>query len=373
AVVIVVGGCKDFSVPEDPLVSPGQVDRIAGILGLSEEQKASARDLYGAYRGEFDLARGKLTDFYRRADRVHETTGDDAAVKAKERAKEKFDGHVAALRTRLIEDLHELVTPEQMAKWPLVERRLRRDELGEWGGLHGSGIDVAAVFEHIEKPGDRASRVAEIIDQYEDSIDRPLIEGRRVKGEWARREERLKKSAAAPDPAEQQRATTAFLSRLLTISQSMQRVNMRTVGELEDALPTARAAEFRDEFNGRAFGEMFTPGSFMTLVAEVERLDDLTAKQRERIDALREEYLGEVRRTGAVWAKAVVAWEQSKSVNAEGGEENKDEPPSVTSAKAAREALEPRYRKSVAGLLTPSQLEQFPGLDGREALGEIEF
>lgn len=377
--MLALGACRDLSVPAEPLLAPAQYDRIGDALGLTDAQQAAARDVYAGYRAEFDAARAKLQAYFERADRVREVTGDDERVqKAKARAREKFDAHSKALRARLLEDLQAVVTPAQMAKWPLVERRLRREELAEWGGLHGSGVDVAAVFESIERPGDRNPAVARALDDYEEAIDRPLLEGTKAKAAWEAREAKRTRTARRADgdgrdEAAERAALTAHLARLLELSQSMQRINLRAADDVEAALPQARAREFRRAFDRRAFGEMHAPTPFAALLDEIESLDDLTEAQRARIEALRSEYEAAAWEAGSRWARAVAAWEQSKHVDPDGAGGEEAEPAAVASAKAARHAVDARFRREAAGALTPAQLEKFPGLAGDERLGEIEF
>lgn len=380
-------GCRDISIPSEPLMAAGQYDKIAAILGLSAEQTAAARDLYAAYRSDFDAARLKLQDYFERAERVRADTGDEGSVqRAKERARAKFDKHSAMLRERLLEDLRAVVTPQQMARWPMVERRLRREELGEWGGLHGSGVDVAAVFEMVEQPGDRTPGVQRALDVYEDAIDRPLLEGRKAKAEWAARQKKAAKSnivaeavheLAAERGVEDQVALTdadkaalnEHLTRILDISKSMQRLNLRTAEEVAGSMPSGRGPAFTREFDQRAFGEYHQPTAFADVLRRVDELEDLSAGQRERLARLRKEYEPAARSAGDRIARAVVAWEQARRV----GDEQEPEPREVSAAKEARATVDERARRDLAALLTPEQLELFPGLQENRTLGEIEF
>src|SRR5262249_37756179 len=98
----------------------------------------------------------------------------------------------AALEKTFLDDFKSLLTAEQSANWPRVERLPRREPWLRFGFVSGSSVDLTSLVDGLKLPDDARAKVRDTVEEYEQALDRVLVER-----ENAAKEDQAKSAAAA--------------------------------------------------------------------------------------------------------------------------------------------------------------------------------
>jgi hypothetical protein len=346
-----------------PAVSSTHVARYGDLLGLSDDQRIAVKDMHQSYLNEHATATAlmqqKIDDARAEADESGQFEG---FIKVVESARKEFSSAVAAARTRFFDDLRLVLSPEQDALWPAVERTSRRVESIGSGALSAESIDLIQLVDDLGAPDDVRATVTPVLEAYEGALDTALVER-------AAEREKLRDKIAAngPGPGALLADPDAHKS-IREASLKVREVNVSYARQIANILPTEWRAKFDTEFQRRSFPQVYAHTYTQRVLDTAKEFEDLTPDQRAQIEALRERLDRELDAANARWAEAVRADEEDPSTEVLIAEQFGtpmeirlgSEPQALRDAKEARSQVVSSYLDQVRSLLSPEQQARLP-------------
>lgn len=168
------GGFGDVASPQ---IDSQEIEKYRDLLGLSDDQLETARELHAAYMAELDKLATRAREITEAARTEFRETRDFTVWRDLRGVIEKISEQRDALTQSTLDDLRLVLTPEQDAQWSNLEQfRRRRHELVEGATLSGEGVDLLAIVDLEELTDDSRAPVQALLDQYASELDRAIIE-----------------------------------------------------------------------------------------------------------------------------------------------------------------------------------------------------
>lgn len=280
--------------------SRDDVARYGALLGFDEAQSEAALALYDGMVAEQQEAAAKL----------RESITNSAKNAGENRTTFRLDGDFAArMREQMqarqaredsfVTDLRSLATDAQAERWPGVERAIRRDRSLPRGRLAGERLDLVKIASELNIAGPAATPdVASLLTQYETELDRAIVERDKRAAEMR---------GLAPGDANAQ----ALREKATEAREALRDVNRRFARQIAGSLPEQDATRFKEVVAERSFPQIYERSHAAESLDAALKMDDLTPEQRQAIEALRDAYVRDARRTNEEWAKAQEEWEQT--------------------------------------------------------------
>lgn len=274
-------------------------DVTAEGMQATEEVRRDLEQLLQAIReAQADGDQQRLDELNQRLRDLRERSREDlAALKPKPMAPEEtrrvgdaIVGELAAwrsARSALRDDfstgLQTILDEDQRARWPVVERHLRRLRELDDARLTGESVDLIALARAMELSETGEERIAPLLGAYGRELD-DALRARRAYLEDSRFE--LYRAAMAADPGRGQ----TIVDRELEMRLQVRAINLRHAEEVAASLSDAEGEAFRAAVRLEALPRAYRPTrSWRTLTAASD-LEGLTATQRESISILLAEY-----------------------------------------------------------------------------------
>lgn len=339
-------------------ISKRSLDAYIAMLGLSDDQAAAARTIYDGYSAEYRQAVDTQRQALMQAQRKAEDTGDQSMfIEKLPEIQKEFREKSQKTEAGFFRDLKDLLSPEQDAKWPRVERARRR-EVGLRGqSLSGAGVDIVALLRDQHLPEGVMTGLAEPIEQYEQELDRVLKDA-----------ERLRDSSDMPDVSK-----GLDLAKLQEQSKSwreiglrLQEVNERTRAKIDGMLPEDARSAFSQAYLRAAMPLVYRPARVMRELDSVLKMSDVSPEQREKLASIKARYQKEAAGLNSAWAAALRSSEQKDQGGAAvvlpgGGQmlmKTDDDPQDLRDARKARSDLDDKTGESLRSLLTQAQKDR---------------
>lgn len=376
-----LGGPGGFGDVLNPSVTSRDLDRYADILSLNPDQRAIVRELFGGYQEQYrafaeqareqmaavrermEAARGEGGEAGRRDQRGGGRPGGEFFAAMRD-AFTRLRGERERMERTFFEDVKTILTPEQAAQWPRVERLRRRETTMSHGFIAGENVDLFRLLERMNLPADLTQALTPTLEQYEVELDQALVARNKVQeegidgflgGRFGRPEEGL----------DMEKAQRAF-QEAREASLRLRDVNRRFARQIEAALPEDRRQTFTRLFNEASFPEVYRESPVVRNVSAALGFSDLTADQRTRLIEVRDQFLRESAPVLDRLAKAIEEQQATMTVDQlmarfRGGDDNSP----LGQARQARRELERSFSDRVRSILTPEQIERLPQGEGR--------
>jgi hypothetical protein len=274
------------------------------------------------------------------------------------------------LRGDFVADVHTILTDEQAAQWPDLERLLRREKTLPRSQFSGEGVDLFHVARDMHLNADEHAIVEPILDQYAVTLDSAL----------KARNDRLETLRAETMAAMMQRhvdAASALASEEVALRTAVRDVNERYAELAAQALGDPRGGEFRAQFAQQAFPRIERPTFAQRSFEAALEMDGLTPETTAAIQSLQERYAGTIRAKNAELVAAVRETEPTQiTMRVQfwearmNGQEPSRPDDELRSKFEDRFKFDQDYRTQLEALLTPEQIAQLPPLPEFPAVGE---
>jgi Spy/CpxP family protein refolding chaperone len=353
-------------------VTKRHLDRFIEALALNAEQRESAVAIHDAYAATVEQARKAQRDAMEEIRRAAEDSDDHGVfMERMPKVQRAYRESTEQAEKSLMSDLRSLLAPEQEERWPGVER-MRRRQSHLRGGLSGEAVDLVELVYGLKLPGEAASLVSPVLDEYAIELDRYLVE----REAQAREAPQFGPGRMEFDGEKMQKE----VERAREASQRVVDLNNRTADKVKAMLPEDLRDRFAAEYRRRSFPRVYRPGRVSTGVEAALAMSDLDESQREALRDLRASYERDLSAANARWAEAIRASEASGQQGglalAGGGRMMMsfgDEPEDLKEARTARRDLDERTSERLKSILRPEQRERLPKAPppGRDdAMGE---
>lgn len=281
---------------------------------------------------------------------------------------EDFRKAKAELRQQFVTNAQTNLIPEQIERWPSLERTLLRNKSLPKGRLAGERTDLVKVLGKIDMSESDREALAGSVETYEITLDSAL----KKRDEFvvtAHREVDRAMQNNDPDKA------LSVIDRATTLRLAVRSINDQFTQSLAAMMPTPVAQAFQLKVLEVSYPLIYRQTRGQKTFAIVEEMDEVSDETMLRINDLEKAYLAELNSLNGQIKQAIDKFEPDEPRR--GIERTKrvmtgDETPSavfvepdgegnpVRDAYARRRTLDDQYCKLVAELLTPEQAALLP-------------
>lgn len=339
----------------DPPVTSEQLKKYDDQLGLSDEQREAAKALFDGYFASFQA---KADEARKAMDSVREQfreTRDPSVFEKMGESMIAFRKARTEAERAFLNDYKSLLTEEQAAQWPKLERSRRREATIRQGFIAGERIDVVRLVDQLKLTPEQLAAVQPTIDAYEQELD-PALAKRNEFMENAMGQgmgmARRFMNGEGPDENMQKMFEEGRAN-----AQRVRDINRRYATQIEGALPADLAAKFRDEVNRESYPMVYRTRYPQTAIAAVEAFPDLTDEQKASLASLKDTYNRDLSALQDKGRKAQDDMEASFSLQNMGGMFNNE---ALRDLRSQGESLDNKTIESLKALLTPEQAAKLP-------------
>jgi Spy/CpxP family protein refolding chaperone len=343
------------------------------VLDLKPDEQQALQALYDGYAGklksEGDVVKESAQEDIEKAEAMNDAT----LLKAAREKYQAFDKRADEWRKQFLEDLKSLLNRDQEARWPILERELRRIKSIGGGKLTGENIDIVRLTEDALGDTPMPPAVSEILNRYREEIDHALTERQRFLDNEGK---------AFSDLLKNDSGKALSLWKQSQVVRSVVRdVNERFARQVAAELPEAIRPGFEKKVFNQTFPMLVKPGKVDEYLKDALELSTLTAAQKTELEAIKARH--EAKRME--WAKqAAAGWrdfeatnkpgELSKALNEPEDETHQrfngawlDEKHPLVRARRDRFTLDAATRRAIDGVLTSEQRDAVPSRVGEMA------
>jgi hypothetical protein len=343
-----------------PAISTKDVERYGAILKMDSGQMDAAKALVESYRADFEAASKEMRDKMRAIRDEAQESRDFSAMEQMGPLMEKFSKKSAEMEKSVLGDIKTLLNEEQTAKWPLVERTRRRERTIDRGTLAGESVDLVRVVDGLELKPEIKQGLAESMEQYQSELDRALIERNKVLDEDASSQQPFNGRLVFDMEDIQKR-----MKKVKEAGEVVRSVNQKYAKVLEPLVGEEAQSRFQAEVKRQSYPQVYRASRTSKALDAAMKFDDLDARQKESLAALKESYGRDVGTVNDRWAAALKDEE-----NSDGGPMfiggaqimlgDQDQSGPVPDARKARRELDKKTMDALEALLTPVQKDKLP-------------
>lgn len=337
-------------------VTKQQLERYGKVLKLSTEQAQAAAALLegmdASLKPKQDAARKVMEDAREefresRDPSVWQTVGEKMTKLREERT---------AAEKQFFDDMKQLLTPEQVAMWPKVERERRREKVMGQGVISGERADLVKIVSGMKLADASQKAVEPILDSYEAELDPILVKRGEVTEKFTGQQGRLRElmMGGGGDTSEINKLFEEGREAAIRVRDA----NRRYAKQIEGALLAEEQSKFTAEFKKESYPQIYGRPGYGTQVLEAVAKMELDATAKKSIEGIKEEYdrtINALREKAAQSQdeQAQTATLQSMMASFMGSED-------MRKFRESSRDLDTKVVDQVKALLTPEQIAKLP-------------
>lgn len=340
-------------------ISRRSFDEYAKLLALTDEQKETAMTLWEGYKEAHKTATDEMQAKMEGLQEKARDTGDWSVFqKDLPEMQKDYAEKVEKSEKSLVEDIKATLTPEQLEKWPAIERHRRRDTSLRFGFYSGTALDLIRI---VQRQGINANsdESKEVLQQYEMELDNKLA-GMAKWGEDMR-EDAFKKAG-------DMNAQMDILKKAGEYSKEVRDVNRRYMTRLAATLDEESKVKFEEEFNKRAYPRIYKDSHTLEMIKAAEGFSDLDDTQKEAVKTIAEQYKREASAVNASWAKSQDDAEEKAGGSMSlmmaqwmgGSDDVKKAQEELKKKREERKEIDDKYSKRLKDALGKTQTDRLP-------------
>jgi hypothetical protein len=331
-------------------------------LKLDSTQRVIVEALFGDYESEFQAG---LERMKKRFENMREElqVGDQRRILAKVFAPFKDwtveKGH---LGEQFMQSVKVVLTDEQLALWPSVERRLYREKkLARPNGLSGESLNLFYVIRDMHLDERTQLQIQPVMEAYDVALDQALH--RREDPATSVQNDMLD---AMADQDSQKRMNA--VDRFIQLKIGVRSVNDEYIERIAAALPDEIGRQFRQQALERGYPRVYREHAVQRMFKQAKEIEGLPSDVLRAIVDLEAAFLGELASTNQELLNAVRQYEPLlERYRAEdfdrrtSGQPTEPRNDPTNAMFAQRDEMCRKYAKRLQGLLTPDQFAMIPG------------
>lgn len=340
----------------EPGVSTRDLDTYAEFLSMTPEQKEAATALLEGYQSEFDRIAKSMRDTTDAAREEFRDTRDFTVWDDLRPKMEAFQAKRKEMESALLSDVKVLMTDEQAARWPELERLRRRETTLRRGFLSGETVDIVRLVQDSRLPAEAMEEVKPLLSQYELELDRVLIErNEQYEAGMSRGIDLFRQGDMA--------AVNELFNKARESGVKVRDVNRRFARLVEGIIPEEQRGTFAREFKERSFPRVYRDSFALRSLDAAAEFGDATPEQKAAISELRDGYSREAEAANEKWSKAIEESEMTitpmEMMGGGGG-------PGLREGRTARRDIDQKTVEKLKALLTEDQVKRLPERRERE-------
>lgn len=342
------GGWQDMY---DPAVSTRDLERYARFLKMGDDQTEAAKALLEGYQAEFEVHAREMRETTDAAREEMRETRDFTIMQDLQPKLEAFREKSKKMEQAFLSDVKALLTEDQSAQWPRVERMRRRDTTLRRGFLSGEAVDVSRLIEELNPSDELKQAVAGALEQYETEVDKALIERNAIYEEAMGQGMTMWRSG-------NMEAMQEMFAKGREAGIKVRDINRKFARQVEGLLPEDKRDDFQEKFRERSFPRVYRPTMALLSIEAAEKFDDLNEQQKQQVEELARGYRQQAGELNSKWSKAIEETELTTTMMElfSGGSNN----PAAREARTARRELDSKTLDRLKALLTEEQAARLP-------------
>ncbi len=360
----------------DMSISRRSLDSYAKILNLTDDQKTAARALLEGQRAAAkDLAKEMQTKMEAMMEEARESSDWTQFQKKSMAIQEEMEKKATSQEKAFYEDVKLLLTPEQEAQWPKVERHRRRETIMRFGIVGGMSVDLYKILDQAKIEPGSIDGLVEILDRYENDLDTRLKDFERI-GKEAQK-------TAMGDGMMDFEAQRKAIKDVEAQGRLVRDINRDYTRRVLAVIPEDKKAEVELLINRRIHPRVYKETYAEKAMTAALAMKSLSDDQRSSLAAYQTTFLRDITTASDKWAKATEEKEEKAGgkisammdgfmggMGGPGGEKDT----TLTDARKARKEVEDRALDRLKSVLSEEQYTALPEKksDARGQMGFIE-
>jgi hypothetical protein len=260
------------------------------------------------------------------------------------------------LEKSFFDDLKALCSDEQLANWDAVDRYRRREKAMRFAFVSGSAVDLVAVVERTKVKGTNEADFKDGLLRYEGEVDKLLQEFERI----GKESQKDMYDGAMFDMSR----IEPMMRKFYDSAAQVRDVNRKHARQLAELMSEEDRLKFDAEVQRRSFPRIYRPSRPQTMLTSAMGFADLTAEQREQLDAIKQAYGRDALPINERWSKATEEKEEkaggSVMVMIQGFQGQNDPNDPVREQREARKELDKTTADRIKAILTKEQIARLP-------------
>lgn len=261
------------NISRSPQLSRADIDSINRVVGFTDQQRETVLDIYEAHVNQFS---SELSDLVVKLEDARDealATNNPRPINQASELVKNWNERSAELDQQLLADLRLLLTADQEALWPRVERELRRIRLGANGVFAGESVDLVRLLDTIHTDWIENPQLKATVDAYINAMDGALTQRKRIRDD-------ARDAMTWGGDAEKREDTRQTYEKVRRARIRVRTVNEEHLRRLLTLLPENDAGLFEISFYEKAIGEQRATTPLERRIRAVLDLPDLTNAQR---------------------------------------------------------------------------------------------
>jgi len=339
------------------------IPMLVQAVGLDEVQQDIVRVLFDEHEAAIREAFASMRE---QAEAMEDDRGSRQQLSL---LREEATAKQRRLDARMEADLRAILYAEQLDRWPIFERDMRRERTLADGELAGEDVNVFLVVRDEEIDVPAVPGLAEALEQYAVELD-PVLVFRNDLLETSGPQMREAMEARDLDKA------ASIAARQMRARADVRDVNLRHADAVAGLLDDEQAASFREAVRREAYARVYSPSATERAFEAARDIDALSPDVLAAIESLEAAYLAEllpmqeqivqaiqIHETRQEVERARMSLERQLRERTRGGDRGPrppqpDDP--IRDAYERKSDLDARYRQSLEAMLTPDQIDLLP-------------
>ena len=331
------------------------------VLALDASQRVIVEALFEDYQDSFAAGLQGMREEFRELTQELQTGDLQRIMKLIFVPFEKWGREKEQLRALFMENVKILLTEDQLAQWPALERQLLRDRMLAKGQFSGERTNLLHMVRDLHLEESVLASIQPLLLEYELELDRVL----------RRRISVISRARGPFIKALQQdngKVGVEAIDRQIEASLAVRDTNDHYTELIAAALPTEIGREFLKKTRERGYPRVYRSTTVQRILKAAIEIPDLEADVRKDVRDLYTAYAGELERTNENLLRSLreaepgLARARARRFEAResGGGAKRTLDPTRTMFQRRRD-MGQGYMKQLEGLLTPQQFAALPG------------
>lgn len=349
-----------------PEFSARDIVVIGRVLKLSPEELEVARQLHAGYVAALDEKTREVQTLVDDAIERAELVQDKAHLDPANEQIAAWNKKAEEMKKEFLADLRSLLNGDQEARWPLVDRELRRHRTLPQGRLFGESVDVLKVLDEVAPEALGQAAFAELAEQYSTELDRALVTRDNFLEQEREKFEKLRKD----DPP----AAERLWQDALRYRQAVRDTNDRYARLLGEVLTPELRGALEAKYFEQAHARLVKPSRAEVYLEGALDLESLDEPVRSKLEEIKTRY--DQRRRAMIREQAaaerlleaselpddlmVTLGKRAENKRGFQGQQRLPEKHPLIGLREAQAELDRAVRLEVRGLLTPEQRARIP-------------
>lgn len=265
-----------------PELSRQDLDVFKRVLALQPAEFAAMEELHGAYVNTLKTEGYEVRHVVSVVMEEAEAMGDMTLLGPAHQKLAEWTKRSDELKRTFMDDLKALLTRDQEARWPIVERELRRMKLLRGGRVPGEQVDLVELINELPASVKESPEMVDLLERYSQEMDRAIVSRAAF---FEKNDEKFKELVTSDPPA-----AKALFERSTREREAVVSVNDRYLREIANGLTTAEADALRDRYFNACYPLLAKGTRGERYIKAAGKLDTLSTEQRSTLGPVLAEY-----------------------------------------------------------------------------------